>query len=49
MLLMRAASITWEIEIFLALRNGMEPMGECHLGPTNFEISQGPTPSHLPK
>jgi hypothetical protein len=54
MLLMRAASITrssgrgvgpWKLRHFLGGGNGIEPLGECHLGPKR---SRFPGPNPLP-
>ena len=47
MLLMRAASITWangrglgpgNRDFFWPCENGIEPIGECHLGPKKVEL-----------
>jgi hypothetical protein len=55
-LLMRAVAITrasgrgvgsWKLRLFWALLNGIEPIGECHLGPKKVEISL--PDKHLPQ
>ncbi len=34
----------WKLRLFWALLNGIEPVGECHLGPEKLEISMAQPP-----
>jgi hypothetical protein len=36
------------MRVFWALRNGIEPIGECHLGPKKLEISKAQPPPTCP-